>query len=148
MLEMIQLARITNNGIPEYTVYILQDLLNDKMLSDQVYANCGAWGSLQEKCRRSARVPFLKLRGLLDKKGADLAVFDSWVVSENTVQSIYECLDQARSIVIVTEHKDEIDKLANLDFLVLSIEDLVDGRNCLDGESINRQQALYRAIGR
>ena len=30
MPEMIQLARMTNNGMPEYTVSILQDLLNER----------------------------------------------------------------------------------------------------------------------
>ena len=30
MPGMIQLARMTNNGMPEYTVSILQDLLNER----------------------------------------------------------------------------------------------------------------------
>jgi len=92
--------------------------------------------------------PFFKLREILLKKGVELSVFDSWVTSENTVQSIDECLDQARAVVIVTEHADVTETLGKLDFPSSGIEVVVDGRNCLDSDSIKGQGVLYRGIGR
>jgi UDP-N-acetyl-D-mannosaminuronate dehydrogenase len=92
--------------------------------------------------------PFYKLKEILDKKGAKLSIFDSWVTSENTVQSIDECINQAKAIVIVTEHSDVIDELSNTDLSKLGVEVVIDGRNCLNEELIRKQNILYRGIGR
>jgi UDP-N-acetyl-D-glucosamine dehydrogenase len=148
MPEMIQLARMTNNGMPEYTVSILQDLLNERgypMKGTRIAVLGVAYKRNVDDPRES---PFYKLREILQKKGAVLSVFDSWVTSENTVSSIDECIAQAKAIVIVTEHSDVIDKLGNIDLGGSEVEVIVDGRNCLDGEAIRDQSVLYRGIGR
>ncbi len=82
------------------------------------------------------------------KKGAELNVFDSWVTSENTVDSVDACIENAKAIVIVTEHSDVIDRLCQLNLSSLGIEIVIDGRNSLDGELIKAQGVLYRGIGR
>ena len=92
--------------------------------------------------------PIFKLRDDLLKKGALLSIFDSWVTSENTAQSLDECLEQARSVVIVTEHSDIIAKLNKFDLSSSGIKVIVDGKNCLDGNSIKKKNVLYRGIGR
>ena len=148
MPEMIQLARMTNNGMPEYTVSVLQDLLNDRgypMKGTRIAVLGVAYKRNVDDPRES---PYYKLRDILDKKGARLNVFDSWVTSENTVQSLDECIEQAKAIVIVTEHSDVIEKLSSVNLSDLGVEVVVDGRNCLDGERIQKQNILYRGIGR
>ena len=148
MPEIIQLARMTNNGMPAYTVSLLQDLLNQRglPLKDIRIAVFGvAYKKDVDDPRES---PFYDLRDLLLKKGALLNVFDSWVTSENTVASIDECLANAKAIVIVTEHSDVIEKLSGMDLSSLGIEVVIDGRNSLDGERIKSQGILYRGIGR
>jgi UDP-N-acetyl-D-glucosamine dehydrogenase len=148
MPEMIQLARMTNNGMPEYTVSILQDLLNERgypIKGTRIAVLGVAYKRNVDDPRES---PFFKLREILDKKGAELSVYDSWVTSENTAQSLDECLNLARAVVIVTEHSEIIDILSNMDFSGSEIEVIVDGRNCLDGDSIKAQDVLYRGIGR
>jgi UDP-N-acetyl-D-glucosamine dehydrogenase len=148
MPEMIQLARMTNNGMPEYTVSILQDLLNEKgypIKGTRIAVLGVAYKRNVDDPRES---PFYKLREILQRKGAELNVFDSWVTGENTVQSMDESLDRAKAIIIVTEHSDVIDKMSNLDFTKTEIEVVVDGRNCLDGDRIQAQDVLYRGIGR
>jgi len=148
MPEMIQLARMTNNGMPEYTVSILQDLLNEKgyPLKDTRIAVLGvAYKRNVDDPRES---PFYRLRDILQKKGSELSIFDSWVTAENTAESLDECIDGAKAIVIVTEHSDVIEKLSNIDLSVSDVEVIVDGRNCLDGEAIRGQNVLYRGIGR
>jgi UDP-N-acetyl-D-glucosamine dehydrogenase len=148
MPEMIQLARMTNNGMPEYTVSILQDLLNDRgypIKGTQIAILGVAYKRNVDDPRES---PFFKLREILQKKGAVLSVFDSWVTSENTVQSFDECIDGTKAIVIVTEHSDMIERLNDMELSASSIEVIVDGRNCLDGEKIKSQNVIYRGIGR
>ena len=148
MPEMIQLARTINNGMPEYTVSVLQDLLNDRgyPVKDTKIAILGvAYKRNVDDPRES---PFFSLRDILVSKGAYLGVFDSWITDENTSLTLEECIDQAKAVVIVTEHSDMIEILNNLDLQKLGIEIVVDGRNCLDGDRIREQNILYRGIGR
>ena len=148
MPEMIQLARMTNNGMPEYTVSILQDLLNERgypMKGTRIAVLGVAYKRNVDDPRES---PFYKLRDILQKKGAVLSVFDSWVTSENTVQSIDECFDGAKAIVIVTEHTDMIEKLTSEDLFKTDIEVIVDGRNCLCADKFENRGIIYRGIGR
>ena len=148
MPEMIQLARMTNNSMPEYTVSILQDLLNERgypMKGTRIAVLGVAYKRNVDDPRES---PFFDLRDQLLKKGALLNIFDSWVTSENNVASFEECLDQVKAIVIVTEHSDILHKLKTTSFSKLGIEVIVDGRNCLTAAEIRQQDVLYRGIGR
>ena len=148
MPEMIQLARMTNNGMPEYTVSILQDLLNERgypIKGTRVAVLGVAYKRNVDDPRES---PFFRLREILEKKGAELSVYDSWVTVENNVTSLHQCLDQAKAVIVVTEHADIVDELKAFDLKDSSIEVIVDGRNCLDAESVQSQGVLYSGIGR
>ena len=148
MPEMIQLARMTNNGMPEYTVSILQDLLNERgypIKGTRIAIFGVVYKANVDDPRES---PFYHLRDVLIKKGAELQVFDSWVTGENTVQSLGECIDGAKAIVIVTEHSDVVEKIKQMEFANSEVEIVIDGRNCLDGKLIESQDVAYRGIGR
>ena len=148
MPEMIQLARKTNNGMPEYTVSILQEMLNERgypIKGTKIAVLGVAYKRNVDDPRES---PYYRLRDILLKKGADLVIFDSWVTSENTVDSLDGAIAGAKAIVIVTEHSDVIDKLSSANLAEQGVEVLLDGRNCLDGEQLVRQGILYRGIGR
>ena len=146
--EIIELARQTNRGMPEFTGSLLQDLLNERgyPLKDTVVAVLGV--SYKRNVDDPRESPFFDLREHLLKKGAILNVYDSWYAKENTVHSLDDCLQQAKALVIVTEHGDMIEELAGYDLAARGIEVVVDGRNCLDGVSLSAQGILYRGIGR
>jgi len=134
--------------MPEYTVSVLQDLLNERGLplkGTKVAILGVAYKRNVDDTRES---PFYRLRDILNRKGAELIIFDSWVTSENTVGSLDDCINQAKAIVIVTEHSDILEKLNHIDISKLGVEVIVDGRNCLDRDVIQRQNVLYRGIGR
>lgn len=146
--EMIQLARMTNNSMPAYTVSLLQDLLNERgfpLMGTKIAVFGVAYKRNVDDPRES---PFYDLRDLLLKKGSRLNVFDSWVTTENTVKTIEDCLANAKAVVIVTEHSDVVESLGEIDLSKLGIEVVIDGRNCLEGERIREQNILYRGIGR
>jgi UDP-N-acetyl-D-glucosamine dehydrogenase len=148
MPEMIQLARMTNNGMPAYTVSVLQDLLNERgypLKGIRIAVFGVAYKKDVDDPRES---PFYSLRDQLLIKGAQLNVFDSWVTDENTVDSIDDCLQNTKAIVIVTEHSDVVAKLDAVNLSKLGIEVVIDGRNALDGDRIRQQNVLYRGIGR
>ena len=72
----------------------------------------------------------------------------SYLGTDDTTDSLLDCLQKASAVIIVTEHSDMIEELKSLDLAALEIEALVDGRNCLDADSIRSQGILYRGIGR
>ena len=148
MPEMIQLARSTNNGMPDYTVSLLQNLLNECELplkGTNVLVLGVAYKKNVDDPRES---PFYEVKNLLKSKGAVVDVYDSWVAFENTVQSLQEGLQKAKALLIVTEHTDTIIELKNLDLSKLPVKVIVDGRNCLNAELVTNQGVLYSGIGR
>ena len=146
--EMINLARATNNGMPEYTVSILQDLLNDcgyPLKGTEVAVLGVAYKRNVDDPRES---PFYPIQKILQSKGAKLNIFDSWYKKENTVGSVEEAVKNARALIIITEHSDIIEALASFDMSKSQVEVVVDGRNCLNAKLIEKWQVLYRGIGR
>lgn len=148
MPEMIQLARMTNNGMPEYTVSLLQDLLNEKgypIKGTKIAVLGVAYKRNVADLRES---PFFPVRDLLLRKGAELEVYDSWVTTENTVNSLAQCLASAKAIVIVTEHSEMMAQINRMDLSTTDVEVVVDGRNALSEEVYRNMDILYRGIGR
>jgi len=148
MPEMIQLARMTNNGMPEYTVSLLQDLLNEKGLPLKGITIAVLGVAYKKNVDDPRESPFYEVRDLLEKKGGVLNVYDSWFSAENTVSSVAEAIDGAHALIVITDHSDMVEYLKKKDFNDCSIQVVVDGRNCLDGEKIIRQGVLYQGIGR
>jgi len=148
MPEMIQLARSTNNGMPEYAISLLQDMLNDRGLpikGTRVLVLGVAYKKNVDDRRES---PFYEIKKLLEKKGANVDVFDSWIGIENTVESLDEGLNKAKALLIVTEHSDLISELKSKDLEKLPLEVIVDGRNSLIADDVLSQGVLYSGIGR
>ena len=148
MPEIIQLARNTNNGMPEYAISLLQDALNEKALpikGTRITVLGVAYKKNVDDARES---PFFEIHDILKKKGAELSIYDSWINRENTSETLEGALKDSKAIFIVTDHDDCINQLESLDLAKLGIEVVVDGRNCLDSEQLIAQGILYRGIGR
>ena len=148
MPEIIQLSRNTNNGMPEYAVSLLQDALNEKgypIKGTRIAVLGVAYKKNVDDARES---PFFEIRDILNKKGAELSIYDSWISKENTADTLDDALKDSKAIFIVTDHDNCIKQLKKMDLAKSGIEVVVDGRNCLDSESLTAQSILYRGIGR
>lgn len=148
MPEIIQLSRATNNGMPAYTLGLLEDALGDLsyQLAGTVVAIIGvAYKKNVQDVRGS---PFFEVRRLLEAKGAILSIFDSWVDAFNNVSSVNEAVKGAKAVLIVTDHNDLVAELNAIDFSQSSVEVVVDGRNCLQGCEIEQKGIVYRGVGR
>lgn len=148
MPEIIQLARNTNNGMPDYAISLLQDALNEKALpikGTKITVLGVAYKKNVDDARES---PFFEIRKVLESKGANLSIYDSWIKSDNTSSTLEVALKDSKAIFIVTDHDNCINELKKLDLKKIGIEVVVDGRNCLDSENMLTQGILYRGIGR
>lgn len=148
MPEIIQLARNTNNSMPEYAVSLLQDALNDNSLpirGTKVAVLGVAYKKNVDDLRES---PFFEIKKILENKGAVLSIYDSWISTENTVDSLVKAISDCKAIFIVTDHSDYVSQLKQHDLKKIGIKVIVDGRNCMDGEKLTKQGIHYRGIGR
>lgn len=148
MPEIIQLARNTNNGMPDYAVSLLQDALNEKALPIKGTKITVVGVAYKKNVDDARESPFFEIRDILNKKGAELSIYDSWISKENTADTLEEALKDSKAIFIVTDHDDCVSRLNNMDLGMLGIEVIVDGRNCLDSKALAKQNILYRGIGR
>ena len=146
--ELISLARSINNGMPSFTVKIIQDVLNGYRLPvrDTVITVVGVTYKKNVSDIRGS--PFFELEKLLRKLGADLRVYDSWYQDVNTCSSLIEALTGCQAMVIVTDHDDCIAEIEGIELSKLGVLAVVDGRNCLNPTDIERQGLLYKGIGR
>lgn len=148
MPEIIQLARNTNNSMPDYAISLLQDALNEKALpikGTQITVVGVAYKKNVDDARES---PFFKIRDILNRKGAELQIYDSWINAENTSSTLDDAIKGSKAILVVTDHDDCVSRLNNMDLGMLGVEVIVDGRNCLDSKALAKQNILYRGIGR
>jgi UDP-N-acetyl-D-glucosamine dehydrogenase len=148
MPEMINLARLTNNRMPEYTVSLLQDLLNQRGYPLK-NTDVALLGVAYKRCVDDPREsPFFPIRGLLQKKGARITVYDSWYRIENNVDNLELALKNVKAVIIITDHNDIVKALSEMNLQATNIEVIIDGRNCLDSEQISRQGVSYHGVGR
>jgi UDP-N-acetyl-D-glucosamine dehydrogenase len=148
MPELIQLSRSTNNGMPAYTINLLQDALNDCGYPIKGTAIAVLGVAYKKNVDDGRESPFFAVHKLLQSKGAEIRIYDSWIKSKSTVDSLEQALQGARAIVIVTDHDDYVSQMEEMNLAQLGIKVIIDGRNCLESQGISSQGIIYRGIGR
>jgi len=143
--QFLKYAREVNNSMPEYTVELLQGGLNQVSMPVKgtkvlVYglsykANVG---DLRES-------PALKILKLLKKLDAEIMQYDPYIPEKSNIKDLNKALKSAQALLVATNH-DEIKKLDLTKFPNLKV--VIDGRNCLDREKIEKAGIYYKGIGR
>lgn len=144
--RFLKVARDINNKMPDYTVNRLISTLKDKkipikgtkvaLLGLSYKANVG---DLRES-------PALEIEKILKEKGFEVTVYDPYVINRGA-KSLKEAIDDTAAVVIATGHKKIIDELPKL-LRKSSVKVIVDGRNCLNKEKIEKLKIAYKGIGR
>ncbi len=145
--KFLKLAREINNSMPGYTVDHLANALNryGKPIKGTRIALLGL--SYKPNVGDLRESPALKIKSLLEANEADLILYDPYVPSLSTVNTLEEALQDAFAIVIATAHNEFI----NVEIHTLKkygIKVVIDGRNCLDKEAIIKSGIYYKGIGR
>jgi len=144
--KFLRLAREINSGMPEFTVKKIMEALNEvgKSVKGTKISILGlAYKPNVDDIRES---PSLIIIEKLKQLGADLEIYDPYILAQSTVKTLEDAL-KSECLVIATAHKE---------FLEISYEELkkngikvvVDGRNCLDKEKIKSLGIVYKGIGR
>lgn len=145
--KFLKIAREVNNSMPEYTVEILQDALNELKLPMNG-TSIGVLGiSYKPNVDDVRESPYFKIIKALKKHKAKIISFDPHIPRLSDVKNIQDLLKKSTALVIVTGHKEfkEIDPKI---FKKFGIKVIVDGANCLDKDAIKKTGIIYKGIGR
>jgi nucleotide sugar dehydrogenase len=143
----LRAARKINNSMPEYTIELLQDQLNEieKSLKGTTVGVLGL--SYKANVGDLRESPSFELIKLLEKNGAKVLTFDPFVPSMSSTKSIDEILEKSEAILLATNHEEFIN-IPVEKFVQNNIKVITDGKNCLDKEEIQKHGIIYKGIGR
>jgi len=145
--KFLKLAREINNSMPKYSVGLLTTALNN--LGKPVHGTkIGILGlSYKADVGDIRESPSLEVIKILKDRGAELEIYDPYFSDKSSVKSLDELLRKSQVLIFVTNHKEFI----NIELLKLKkcgIKIVIDGKNCLDKEKIEKLGIVYRGIGR
>lgn len=145
--DLLSWARRINNSMPEFTLELLSEGLNqiNKSIKGTKVALLGlSYKPNIDDCRES---PAFQILQLLKEKEADIITYDPYVKNQSSAKTLKETMNDAQAIIIATAH-DEFKNLKLNDFLSTKVKVIIDGRNCLDMNSFNQSDIIYLGIGR
>ncbi len=145
--RFLKTAREINNSMPEYTVELTQNALNEikKPLNGTKIGVLGL--SYKANVDDLRETPAFKIISLLKKQKAKVLVYDHYFPTMSDVKSLEELLRRSEAIVLVTNHK-EFENIEASTFKHYKIKVIVDGKNCLNKEAIRKAKIIYKGIGR
>lgn len=145
--HFLRVARQINNSMPNYTVEILQDLLNEVKLPMKG-TRVGVLGlSYKANVNDLRESPSLKIIKELEKKNSTVLKYDPYVPEKSDAKNIMEFLKKCDAIILSTNHKEFLDLDPSV-FKKNKIKVIVDGMNCLDYKKIKKLGIKYHGIGR
>lgn len=143
----LRAARKINNSMPEYTIELLQDALNEIEKSIKG-TKIGVLGlSYKANVGDLRESPSLELIQILKEKGAEILIFDPFVEKMSTAKSLDEIIEKSDAILLATNHQEFINVPVEK-FVKNAIRVIIDGKNCLNKEEIQKHGIIYKGIGR
>lgn len=146
--KFLKIAREINNGMPAYTVELLQDALNTVKLPVNG-TNVGVLGlSYKANIDDVRESPAFKVIKHLEKHGAKIATFDPHVKKRSSVKTLEALLKKSQALVLVTDHREFKDVLTPDLLKKHGIKVIIDGKNCLNKAAFSKSGIIYKGIGR
>lgn len=147
--KFLTLARDINESMPQFTVSLLTESLNEIDLSLKGTRVALLGLSYKANVGDGRESPAQIIKDLLIQAETDLVIYDPYFTEQSTVNSIQDALSGAVAVVIATAH-DEF-KNINIDELksTYNIKAIVDGRNLFKNQKdqIIKKGIKYSGIG-
>jgi nucleotide sugar dehydrogenase len=152
-IKLVQTARKINENMPNHSVSLLQDGLNEinKQMVNSTILVLGI--SYKADVKDIQISPAEKVIGLLKKEQVNVKIFDPYFLNSveygiKTESSLDEAIDNIDGIIIVTAHKEFLDIKPR--FFVKENKKIVivDSRGVIDQQEAKKVGIIYRGIGR
>lgn len=146
--ELLRAARAVNSSMPEHTITLLQQAVEDRgrNLAGETVAVLGL--SYKRDIGDTRESPAIVILNELQYRGVETVAFDPFNPHLSTAASLEEALKRASAVIIATDHA-AFRELTPHDFIDHGIDVVIDGRNCLDWDTFRQVPHLtFRSIGR
>jgi UDP-N-acetyl-D-glucosamine dehydrogenase len=146
--KFLKIAREINNSMPEYTVEKLQDALNLVKLPMNG-TTIGVLGlAYKANVDDTRESPAFEVIKHLKKHMSTVETFDPHVLGRSTLPSLEAILEKSQAIIVTTDHKEFKEMLTPELLKKHNIQVVIDGKNCLDKDTLEASGIIYRGIGR
>lgn len=144
--KFLKRARAVNNGMPAYTVGLLEKELGK--IGKKLYgAKVGLLGLAYKKDIGDLREsPALRVLKILKRKGAKVTAFDPYIPEMSGAASAQELMKKCGAIILATAHAEFL-KITPREMKNAGVKIIIDGRNCLPKEEILAAGIAYKGIG-
>lgn len=146
--KFLSLARNINESMPQFTVDLLIDALNEVGLPLKGTKVALLGLSYKANVGDERESPAHVIRDLLIGADADLTIYDPYIKDGSTVESFEQALIGATAVVIATGHR-EFDNLDVEKLKKFNVQIVIDGRNILKDKKaeLTGGGVIYRGIG-
>lgn len=146
--NFLRLARNINEGMPEFTVDLLVEALNELELPLKGTKVTLLGLSYKANVGDGRESPAFAIKNLLEAAGATLSTYDPYILEDSTKSSLNEALDGAEAILLATGH-DEFKSLGAETFKNHGVKVVIDGRNVFKNkkDDFDDQGIIYKGIG-
>ena len=146
--KFLSLAREINNSMPEYTVELLMHELNriKKSVNGTKVWLLGM--SYKRDIADLRESPAFDIKTLLEKSGAEVEIYEPYNTEISTKQGLEELLSSVDALVIATNHTEFTELICAELLQKHCVSIVIDGKNCLDKESLLAWWIHYKWIGR
>ncbi len=142
--RFLVLAREINNSMPDYTVYMVIEGLNEIGLSVKGTKICVLGVAYKKDVDDVRESPAVKIIDKLRKLGGKVEVYDPFIPSKSSVKKLTDCFSND-CLVLATDHTE----IVSMDYDQLGkVKLIVDGRNCLNKQKLKSMGIVYKGIGR
>ncbi len=148
--EFLRLARKINDGMPAYTVDLLEEALNEiaKSLKGTKVTLLGL--SFKANVGDDRESPSYDILNILKQRGVKITTYDPYLFSgTNSAKTLQAALIEADAIIIATAHKEFAESLTLKSLKQSEVKVVIDGRNLLREikQSLIDNSIVYRGIG-
>ncbi|MGW8184645.1 MAG: nucleotide sugar dehydrogenase [Candidatus Moraniibacteriota bacterium] len=145
--KFLRTSREINNSMPDYTVELLQDKLNEVKMPVNG-TNVGILGiSYKANVDDDRESPYYGIVKALKKHKAKIHSFDPHILEKSSCKTLETLLKKSQAIILMTNHKEFVGVTGKL-LKKYGIKVIVDGMNSLDKDEIKKAGVIYKGIGR
>jgi len=146
--KFLQLARNINESMPQFTVDLLVESLNElgKSLKNTHVGLLGL--SYKANIGDDRESPSYVIKDILTKSGAIVHTFDPYIKKDFNEKSLQEVMEKSTAIIIASSH-DEFGVITPQYLKKNNINILIDGRNVMkdSAEEFSKNRIIYKGIG-
>lgn len=144
--RFLKMARSVNNGMPAYTVGLLEKELAAKKRKLKG-SHIGLLGLAYKKDIDDMREsPAVEIFHILKKKGAHVETFDPFLPKFSTVKNLPQLFKNNSAVVLATAHTPFLN-ISPAALKKAGVKIVIDGRNCLPKEKFLAAGITYKGIG-